>query len=354
MYFFYTWLKVSFQQSLVSKVTVLKSFSGKNNNLKTPTFIPIKYEVIKGYFYQDDPSSIPSDFNYLVDDFGLIAPNTWNQVKFDLKILNDNSPDNVAYKLLFLARHGEAPHNAAKIYYGQKAWDCYWAHLPGNRTMTWLDGHLTELGTQQAKDNNPSWKKQLTKDAPFPSSFYCSPLTRSIETLIYTWNDIGLFAPPYVHPVFKEMLREDNGVDTADIRMNKTYLSKVYPEFEFEDGFSEEDELWDPYFYESNEAHDVRSHRFLDDIFANDSSAFISVTSHSGTIYSIFRVIGHADYIVDTGGMVPVIVKAIGPSIEGTSSSRTGLFTSSVTSIAATWCTVTSESIIVTATSNPS
>ena len=36
----------------------------------------------------------------------------------------------------------------------------------------------------------------------------------------------------------------------------------------------------------------------------------LSVSSHSGTMASIFRVVGHRDYAVNPGGVVPVLIRA--------------------------------------------
>jgi hypothetical protein len=36
----------------------------------------------------------------------------------------------------------------------------------------------------------------------------------------------------------------------------------------------------------------------------------VSLTSHSGAIASLMRVIGHREFRLATGGMVPVLIKA--------------------------------------------
>ena len=54
----------------------------------------------------------------------------------------------------------------------------------------------------------------------------------------------------------------------------------------------------------------MRMKELLDDIFANDESVFVSLTSHSLAIGSILRVLGHREFRVATGSVIPVLVKA--------------------------------------------
>jgi len=55
---------------------------------------------------------------------------------------------------------------------------------------------------------------------------------------------------------------------------------------------------------------DKRIKKLLEDIFSHDSSTFISLTSHSGAISSILRVIGHRKFQLITGSVIPVLVRA--------------------------------------------
>jgi hypothetical protein len=48
----------------------------------------------------------------------------------------------------------------------------------------------------------------------------------------------------------------------------------------------------------------------LGDVFMTDRSTFISMTSHSGAIGGMLRVLGHREYRLKTGGAIPVLVKA--------------------------------------------
>ncbi len=61
---------------------------------------------------------------------------------------------------------------------------------------------------------------------------------------------------------------------------------------------------------EADLSTDKRIKTLLEDIFSHDSNTFISLTSHSGAISSILRVIGHRKFPLVTGSVFPVLVKA--------------------------------------------
>lgn len=82
----------------------------------------------------------------------------------------------------------------------------------------------------------------------------------------------------------------------------------MWPEFAFEPDFEEDDPLWDPDWRESPTHEVFRLRLLLDDIFANDKNTFMSLTSHSGAISSLLRGIGHREFQLQTGGVIPVFV----------------------------------------------
>lgn len=49
----------------------------------------------------------------------------------------------------------------------------------------------------------------------------------------------------------------------------------------------------------------------LNELFATDPRTFISITAHSGVINAFFLATGHRKFSVQTGGMVPVVLKAV-------------------------------------------
>jgi hypothetical protein len=79
--------------------------------------------------------------------------------------------------------------------------------------------------------------------------------------------------------------------------------------------FTEHDQLWNPDFREQPEQHALRTLLFLNELFAEESATFISITSHSGSINAFLRIVGHRDVSVPPGGLVPVFVSAPGASL---------------------------------------
>lgn len=47
----------------------------------------------------------------------------WERFAHYVKTLNDESGPDVRYKVLYMARHGEAYHNVAQMYYGSGCWE---------------------------------------------------------------------------------------------------------------------------------------------------------------------------------------------------------------------------------------
>lgn len=108
----------------------------------------------------------------------------------------------------------------------------------------------------------------------------------------------------------KELLREITGVHTCDRRGNKSYIHSEFPIYTFEAGFAENDELWSPDIRESDPALDARLKKLLDDIFTHDDSTYVSFSTHSGAISALLRNLGHRPFRLQTGGVIPVLVKA--------------------------------------------
>ena len=65
--------------------------------------------------------------NRTYDTDSQLAPNMqrtqWERFAHYVNFLNKQSNENVEYKVLYLARHGEAYHNVAQSYYGANCWD---------------------------------------------------------------------------------------------------------------------------------------------------------------------------------------------------------------------------------------
>lgn len=204
---------------------------------------------------------------------------------------------------------------------------CYWSKQDGNGTVVWADAHLTQPGVEQAEIANRFWAKEIEEQRiPTPQTFYTSPLTRCLDTANITFSGLDLPARHSFVPTVKEvslrkiwaeaiadnskLLREAIGVHTCDRRSTKTYIHNRDPTYDFEYGFTEDDELWRADARETDPALDTRMTTLLDDVFSHDDSTFISFTSHSGALGGVLRVIGHRKFNLATGSVIPALVKA--------------------------------------------
>lgn len=99
-------------------------------------------------------------------------------------------------------------------------------------------------------------------------------------------------------------------VHTCNWRNNKTYISNMFPNFEFEAGFTESDQLWRADESETEEAFAVRAKAVLDDVFRTDDKTWLSITAHSGAITRLLGALNHRPFRLATGQIIPVLVKA--------------------------------------------
>lgn len=67
--------------------------------------------------------------------------------------------------------------------------------------------------------------------------------------------------------------------------------------------------LWDPEVRESDSDRDARLKKLLDDIFSHDKSTFMSLTAHGGAIRSILNAVGHREFGLQTGAVIPVLIR---------------------------------------------
>lgn len=283
----------------------------------TRVFTPTNYTIVEGFFQQSSAgynnSDRGSERDPLEHSFGLVdtSHERWSRFQTELDRLNEQSDKHTAYKVLFVARHGQGWHNVAESKYGSAAWNLHWSMEYGDGNMTWgPDPELTPLGRRQAHKINLAWKKEVQAGVPLPTELYSSPLTRAASTLEITWGDL-LLEDGLVRPLFVEHLREVIGVHTCDQRSRKSTIAKNFPSFDFEAPFSEHDQLWSPDFQESNQQQALRIQQWLNRVFATDPSQYISITAHGGVIQSLLRVVDHPKVSVPPGGMIPIIVKAV-------------------------------------------
>ncbi|KND86644.1 Phosphomutase-like protein 3 [Tolypocladium ophioglossoides CBS 100239] len=290
----------------------------------------IQYSTVEGYFLQDEPDTNSDTFDYAAQNFRLLnrtyptdhnfdprgSKTQWERFARWVDYLNARCrrSESVRYKLLVMGRHGQGWHNAAESFYGTPAWNCYWAELDGNGTAVWADALLTAQGVQEAQKANAYFKTRFEQHGmPFFESYYSSPLSRCLQTANTTFAaGIDLPASRPFAPTIKELFRESISIHTCDRRSTKTHIHDFVPNFAFERGFTEDDELWRGDCGQGEtDAHQLaRAKAALDEVFASDDGTWLSVTSHSGMIGSLLTALGHRDFGLSTGQIIPVLVRA--------------------------------------------
>lgn len=236
----------------------------------------------------------------------------WQRFALEVDRLKREAASDIDYKVLFMDRHGDGYHNDAEAYYGTPAWNCYWSLIDGNGTLVWSDAQLSALGVEQALVANKFWSQEIKEQKiPTPDSFYVSPLTRCLQTANVTFVGVPLPPEKPFKPTVKELLREGISEHTCDRRSSKSYIEHNFPTYDIEPGFAETDQLWTGVTAETSSAQAARSRTVLDDIFSDPKTGtYVSITSHSGELASILAVLGHRPFILNTGAVIPVLVKA--------------------------------------------
>ncbi|CZT45224.1 related to GPI anchored protein [Rhynchosporium secalis] len=248
--------------------TVIVPFMVMMGQSPAPSEEHTVYSTVTGYFLQDDEATDPKGFDF----WGVTAKAT------------TTSP---------------------------KPSTCYWSLQPGNSTSTWSDALLTPAGEAQALVAHAFWAHLITtQKIPFPETYYTSPLLRCLATASLTFSNLDLPKDRPFIPTIKENIREVIGVHTCDRRSGKSVIKSKYPDWPFEDGFAEEDPLWSAELRETDEALDQRTLRAIEDIFSTDDHTYISLSTHSGQIASMLRVLNHRVFGLGTGQAIPVLVKA--------------------------------------------
>ncbi|PWY98513.1 phosphoglycerate mutase-like protein [Testicularia cyperi] len=278
-----------------------------------------------GFFKYDSAEGNPKSLPAVAANFGLNDNTTWSDLEQTLTKLNTESlaKDGSSYKLIYANRHGQGFHNVGESKYGTPEWDAKWSLLNGDGNITWgPDARLTPLGIQQAQDVNDAWMSLLKQDdsPPLPTKLYVSPLSRALSTLEIGYNKVLLnntstnghllSSPHNLTPQIRESFREMYGEHTCDQRRTKSEIHADYPDAAFQPSFSEQDTLWTPE-RETTDHLDARIKAALIDAW-NESrpDQVIALTSHSGVMQSLFRVVGHYPVSPPTGAMIPLIVKA--------------------------------------------
>ncbi|KAK7062789.1 putative phosphoglycerate mutase pmu1 [Paramarasmius palmivorus] len=239
--------------------------------LVTSSMVSRTYTAVPGFFIQDNATTADaaSSLVFIPPRFGLLddSDNHWDELLAKVDRLNCEAEKGTSYKVVIFGRHGQGFHNVAEAKYGTEAWDDYWSKLDGDGELVWgPDAELTPLGEDQARAVNQAWKTELAFNIPLPKRRYSSPMTRALNTYLLTFEDIPLVGRPLV----LENLREQYGEHTCDKRRSRTYIATTFPQFDIEQGFTEEDELWTADERESSVHVASRAKAVLDVIFEND------------------------------------------------------------------------------------
>lgn len=288
-----------------------------------------RFNAPSRYFLPSLSTTDPASFDPATTNFGLISQpypsdstldiinaTDWQRFVHLLHTWNSAAAQGTTYKLLFLSRHGQGYHNLAESYYGTPAWDCHYAALPGDplSDIRWIDARLSKLGERQAAAQGTFWRDQLSvKKMPTPQAWYASPMERACRTAQITFEPLNDELRLNFVPLIKEKLREENGIHTCDQRSSRSIIAARYPNFRIEDGFTEHDDLYDPIYRETHQAHTARVLELLDDIFTSSygrAADVLSMVAHGGAINAILRAVGHREFQVNVGSAIAVFVQA--------------------------------------------
>ncbi|KAI1876927.1 uncharacterized protein JN550_000999 [Neoarthrinium moseri] len=236
---------------------------------------------------------------------------SWRGFTEYLQGLNERNEHGESYKLLFLIRHAAGVHNIFMEQVGTDAWNDYWAHLEGDGKVIWLDARAVDSGIVEAQRLAQFWIDGVQNDdMPLPGTLYTSPLARCLETTRLVYAPVFKSQQRSLQPVVKELLRERLTGHTCDKRSTRSWIAKAFPECQIEPGFAESDSLWRADYLETPEDHVARKRELLEEIFSNDDSPFISLTTHSYAISAILKVVGAPKFRVAEAAMVPLFIKA--------------------------------------------
>lgn len=175
--------------------------------------------------------------------------------------------------------------------------------------MIFADARLTPTGKAQAQLAGRTFRSAWGRGMPRPQQYRCSPLSRCLETC-----DLTFAGPDRPFVLVVEGFREAIGEHTCDRRSTRSEIEGEWGDrFVFEEGFTEEDRLWTKDERESNEKLDARLRSALDGLWQGKGgdAVYWSITTHSGAIGALLRVLGHKPFGPQTGSVLPVVVKVV-------------------------------------------
>lgn len=189
----------------------------------TDLVYPWTFKVVPGFFEESK--------NKEGNGFGLVK--SWDRIKSDLQELNQRANSNEMYKLLDCAREFESYPDVIIDKYGiEKGRDELYRLESYDDIRYAPDPDLTEVDKEKAQEWNEIRKQAIKDGAPIPEKFYTSPLQRSCQTLIRTWD--GIIPKDNSHrPIIELSLRETIGLSKCDKRPRKLELKEKYSKLGF-------------------------------------------------------------------------------------------------------------------------
>ncbi|KAM5377957.1 hypothetical protein ACJZ2D_004703 [Fusarium nematophilum] len=249
---------------------------------------------------------------YPSDDPNASDQRDWVRLAAYVRWLNDNSPDNVSYKVLYLTRHGLGVHNKVHAEVGSEAWNSKVSFQNGNEKETWFDAFLTDVGVQQARDLNSFWTQLIDVDgAPLPEVLYTSPLARCLQTTSLVFSSVMESHSAPFKPIVKELLRERITLHTCDFRRPRRWIAQSYPDYVIEEGFTEEDGFAKEGREEETDGEHVRrKQQALEEIFEDArGKEVVSLTVHSYAIRAIQEAVGARACRTREGTSIALVVR---------------------------------------------
>ncbi|KAK7431823.1 hypothetical protein QQZ08_001764 [Neonectria magnoliae] len=256
---------------------------------------------------------------YPSDDASSPDQRDWVRFAAYVKWLNENSPDNVVYKVLYLTRHGFGYHNKKHAEVGTVEWDVQElkkrqsrvSFMNGDDKETWFDAHLTEVGIQQAHDLNTFWTNLIATDgAPLPQTLFTSPLARCLQTTQYIFGPLMEAHQRPFRPIVKELIRERMTLHTCDFRRPASWIRENYPAYALEPGFAEEDTFGRDGHAETDAEHVARKQKALEEVWDEDGcGAVVSLTVHSYAIRAIQEACGGRTCLTREGTSMAILVR---------------------------------------------
>ncbi len=228
---------------------------------------------------------------------------SWEDVKTQLANLNNPRKDKA--RLIYVTRHGNTGHNAARELFGKAA---YYAYLADHEE--YLDPTLSEKGKLQAQKAGQIVAGAVANGAPFPKAFYTSSLKRCPQTALLILKSLQSLCGHTESPAFimlSDKLREWFGINhkhTSDKRSTwaeiiaymkdwtKEYLLRPI-EVKYDCPFTDQDKEFER--EELVEAHvevEERVRVQLDAIFSGDEDC-VYIVLHNRSFVAFARAIGH-------------------------------------------------------------